>query len=109
MAKRVNISTARNELASLFDRVIGHEGEKVVIRRRDGEREAVLVSRDYVERLEVASRSPAFAKPFRLLGSARLTGDAETIIDEIRAAETREVEKRLQEFASPPKRKPRRS
>ena len=52
MLKTLNISTTRRDLPSLFDRVTARDGERINIRRRDGGPEAVLVGRDYLDRLE---------------------------------------------------------
>lgn len=102
MAKRVNISTARKDLPILFDRVTDREGEKVVIRRRDGGQEAVLVSRSYVEQLELASRRSS-GRVFRLLGSGTLLAPGDEVLRVVRAAEVAETEKREQELAPPRK------
>ena len=98
MARLVNISTARKNLPGLFDRVTSRDGEMVVIRRRDGGREAVLISRDYIERLERQAGALRAGKPFKLLGSLALAGDAASVLDEVRAGDRRESEKRLREF-----------
>ena len=99
MLRHVNISKARKELPALFDRVTTHDGEKILIRRRDEEREAVLVSRDYVERLELSHRRAASEKPFRLIGSGKLLVSDEEALAEIRAGEARASEQRRKEFA----------
>ena len=105
MARLVNITNARKDLPKLFDRVTAHDGVKVIIRRRDGGREAVLVSRDYLEGLEKKHAEPAAPKNKRwsLSGSMKLTMPVEDIIAEIRANDDREFEKRLNEFAPLPK------
>jgi PHD/YefM family antitoxin component YafN of YafNO toxin-antitoxin module len=103
MAKQVNISAARRELPSLFDRVTRRDGEKVIIRRRDAGPEAVLVSRDYIDSLEQATRDLARATPFRLVGSGELLGSVEDVIATMRGQQTRERDARLDELA--PRRK----
>ncbi|HEY3353659.1 MAG TPA: hypothetical protein VGQ83_10445 [Polyangia bacterium] len=105
MAKPVNISAARRDLPSLFDRVTRRDGEKVVIRRRDGGREAVLVSRDYVERLERTKRQVVGTTAFRLLGSGELLVPVEEAVANLRAAEERDAAKRLAELAPRPGRR----
>lgn len=111
MAKRVNISTARKELPTLFNRVTSRDGEKVVIGRRDGGPEAVLVSRGYIERLEIASPKAPPGKPWSLFGSGTIVGGGtvEDVLAEVRAEDNRQTEKRLAEFTAPlPPRKARR-
>jgi hypothetical protein len=109
MPKRLNISTARKELPALFDRVATREGERVIIRRRDGGEEAALISLGYLERLELAHRQRAAAKPFKLIGSGTMVVSVEDVLGEIRAADEREIEKRQRDFASraPARRKTR--
>lgn len=101
--RSVNISTARKDLPALFDRVTKEEGAKVVIRRRDQEREAVLVSRDYVDRLERGARQRA-SKGFRLVGSGTLMVQVDEVLSSIRAADDAESTKRAGELA--PRRRP---
>lgn len=105
MPKRVNISTARKDLPSLFDRVTARDGEKVVIRRRDGGREAVLVGRGYVDRLEQQGRRLAAREPFTLLGSLEVRGDADGVVEDVRARDRHGSAKRL--AALLPRRRPR--
>ena len=101
MARRVNISTARKELPRLFDRVTARDGEKVVIRRRDGGKEVVLASLDYVERLEAAAREVVAASPFRLFGSGTLHAAVEETLASIRAEDAEQLAGRLAEIATP--------
>ena len=101
MANYRNISTARSELPSLFDRVTARDGERVTIRRRDGGPEAVLVSRGYLDRLELARPAPRTDRPFHLLGSGALLRPCVEVLDEIRAAAAAEAGKRLGELAPP--------
>ena len=74
MANRQSISTARRQLFDLFDRVTAGDGEKVVIVRRNSLKEAVLVSREYLDHLETTTRGLArrAAAGFSLFGSATL-------------------------------------
>ena len=74
MADRRSISTARRQLFDLFDQVTGSEGDRVVIARRNAPKEAVLVSREYLDHLENTTRHLArrAAKAFSLFGSATL-------------------------------------
>jgi len=102
MASRVNISTARRELPALFNRVTSRDGAKVVIGRRDGGREAVLASREYVERLEVAERRVGRGTSFRVMGSATIVGTVEEVLGEIRAEQAGQRAKRLAELTIPP-------
>lgn len=87
------MSTARRELPSLFDVVTGRDGATVVIARRDGGPEAVLVGRAYIERLERASRLASTERPFRLAGSIRAVVDDP--IGQLRESAGAEAEKRL--------------
>lgn len=107
MARPLNISTARRTLPALFDRVTKRQGEKVVIRRRDGVEEAVLVSGGYLERLE---RGPRFAAPtsFRLFGSGTLVAPVDEVIDEVRAAEAAESKRRARTLVAAARRRARR-
>lgn len=105
MAKMVNISAARRDLPSLFDRVTTNDGDKVVIRRRDGGREAVLVSRDYVERLERANRRLGAGSAFRLVGSGEVLSSIEDAIADIRADDKREADHRIATAVPRPERK----
>lgn len=98
MPKPMNISAARKDLPSLFDRVIRRTGEMVVIRRRDEDREAVLVSREYVQSLLLASRGGAPASKFLLIGSGEAVSDVEDAISEIRAEQEREANHRNAEL-----------
>lgn len=100
MPKPLNISTARKELPSLFDRVTNRRGEIVVIRRRDGDREAVLVAREYLDSLQAASRRLAPAQPFRLLGSGTALSDVETVLGAIRAEEESDAGVRIADFVT---------
>jgi PHD/YefM family antitoxin component YafN of YafNO toxin-antitoxin module len=99
MSKTLNISAARKELPSLFDRVTSRNGERVVIRRRDGDREAVLVGRDYIESLEAANRRGAAGTDFRLIGSGSALRDVEEAIAEIRSADALAAGRRQREVA----------
>ena len=99
MAKAVNISTARRDLPSLFDKVTGRKGEIVVIRRRDGDRQAVLVDREHFESLEVATRRLSAGWEFKLIGSGEATGDIDAVLSEIRADDRREAERRQGEMS----------
>lgn len=102
MAKPLNISTARKQLPAIFDRVTGRRGAKVVIRRRDGDREAVLVDRGYVEALEAASRRLSSEPDFRLVGSGEAICDVEEALAEIRAADATEAASRGDEVVPGP-------
>jgi PHD/YefM family antitoxin component YafN of YafNO toxin-antitoxin module len=99
MAKAVNISTARRDLPSLFDKVTGRKGEIVVIRRRDGDRQAVLVDREHFESLEAATRRLSAGRGFKLIGSGEATGDIDAVLSEIRADDRREAERRQAEMS----------
>lgn len=103
MAKSLNISTARRTLPTLFDRVTARDGEKVVIHRRDGDQEAVLVSRGYLDRLEKETRRGT-GTAFKLIGSGRMLGSVEEAVAEVRAAEAAEAEKRARELGPSRKR-----
>ena len=98
MPKPMNISAARKDLPSLFDRVIRRTGEMVVIRRRDEEREAVLVSRQYVQSLLLKDRRAAPASQFLLVGSGEALSDVEAAVSEIRAAQESETNRRSGEM-----------
>jgi len=98
MAKRVNISTARRELPTLFDRVTRRDGERVVIRRRDGGPDAVLVSREYVDSLERTTQELARSIPFRLVGSGELLAPVEDALAAMRGQQARSVDQRLGEL-----------
>lgn len=100
MAKRVNISTARKHLPALFDRVTERDGDRVLIHRRDDGREAVLVSRSYIDRIELASRRLARGEAFDVVGSLTIVGDADGVLDEVRAVQSKEAHKRHRELAS---------
>jgi PHD/YefM family antitoxin component YafN of YafNO toxin-antitoxin module len=98
--RRVNISTARRELPSLFDRVTERPGEKVTIARRDGGAEAVLVSRSYLEHLE--AQRPARATTFKLMSSGTLNAPADEVLAAIRRKDAEVTEARLADlFAKP--------
>jgi PHD/YefM family antitoxin component YafN of YafNO toxin-antitoxin module len=91
MGERRTISTARQELFELFDRVTGDEGERIVIARRTSRKEAVLISKDYLEQLETANHQLArrAATSFSLFGSATLAVPPDDIFHVTRQEQTR--------------------
>ena len=105
MSKSVSISDARKLLPTLFDRVTAHDGQRVVIRRRDDVSEAVLVSRAYLERLELAANGRRDGSPFRLVGSGTVSGDVNETIAAIRSDDAVVSASRLAEFAGSPRRR----
>lgn len=78
------LSQARAELFALFEEVTAHAGRKVILRHRGSDRDAVLVSRQYLHLLEQARPGAATAS-FSLFGSAVLDGDLEQALADIRA------------------------
>lgn len=100
----IPISEARKNLFALFERVVRAEGEKFVITRRGHMQRAVLVSEQYLLQLEARllpqkprQRPPDPSPRFHMAGSARILGDPETVIAEVRALQRklrREKERR---------------
>jgi PHD/YefM family antitoxin component YafN of YafNO toxin-antitoxin module len=101
MSKRVNISTARKNLPALFDQVTRSDRAKVIIQRRDGEEQAVLVGHSYLERLEIELNQSAKERPLALIGSARLSSPLVDVVAELRESEGREIELRVRDFLAP--------
>lgn len=91
--KPVPISTARKDFFQLFEKAVRHDGQKIVISRRGVQQRAVLVSAEYVERLERQAQSPARplsnAQVAKLLarrrGTMTIVGDPDTVLSEVRA------------------------
>ena len=100
MIDYVNISTARKRLPALFDTVTARDGAQVSIRRRDSGAEAVLVSRDYLDRLEHAYPHVPPGEAFRLIGSGKLLRPGADVINEIRAEAASESLRRANEMAA---------
>lgn len=91
MSNRHSISTARRQLFDLFDRVTGSEGDRVVIVRRNTPKEAVLVSRDYLDHLETTARrlTARAATSFSLFGSATLLVPPDDVLRATRQEQAR--------------------
>lgn len=77
------LSQARAELFALFEDVTAHSGRRIILRHRGGGRDAVLVSREYLERIERAQPG-AGGGSFSLVGSATLNRPLEEALAEIR-------------------------
>lgn len=92
MERARTLSQARQELFAIFEEVIAHPGRKVVLRHRGSDKDAVLVSREYLQRLE-EGRAEARSGGFSLFGSATLNGSVDEVLTEIRheAEETRRL------------------
>lgn len=88
------LSQARAELFALFEDVTTHAGRKVILRHRGGGRDAVLVSREYLERIERAQAS-AEGGSFSLFGSATLNRPLEEALGEIRQDAAAASERKL--------------
>jgi PHD/YefM family antitoxin component YafN of YafNO toxin-antitoxin module len=101
------ISAARAELFELFEEVIAHDGKKVVIEHRTSPKKAVLISADYLERLERLERDAPKAGAFTLYGSGTLHVDPEDVLKDVRREENATAEKRLHSFAVPAKKRAR--
>jgi hypothetical protein len=85
------LSVARAELYELFDEVTSNQGHKVVLQHRGSSREAALVGREYLERLERLAASPqAPLERFRLSGTATLATAPDAVLAAVRA-EQREL------------------
>jgi PHD/YefM family antitoxin component YafN of YafNO toxin-antitoxin module len=98
MAKRRMVSEARKELFELFDEVTATAGRKVILGHRNSAREAVLVSRDYLEGLEAANRQMrglAAREPFHLYGSAKLNVAPEEVLTATRREQREAAEAKL--------------
>lgn len=85
----VPISRARQNLFAYFDQAVRQEGAKIFIARRGQKQRAVLVSAGYLAALENRSTlKPADGNrgpKFHMAGSARIIGDPETVISDVRA------------------------
>ena len=80
----VTISEARRRLFDLFERVTSRRPDRVVIRHRDGDREAVLIDREVLEGLERRA-AEATTTSFDLFGSATLHTSPDDVLSAVRA------------------------
>lgn len=95
MPKTVDISKFRADLFTLFDDVVRHDGDAVVVERRGYAERAVLTSERYIlaveRQLEALRRALATlqqsapAAQFRLFESAELNIEADQILARSRA------------------------
>ena len=98
--KSITITEARRRLFDLFEEVLERGDAVVAIEHRDRKERAVLVSESYVRSLEarVAALEAKNGSGFRLIGSATLVGDPDTILDEVRARQAELFEAKLRKF-----------
>ncbi|MCC7539070.1 MAG: hypothetical protein IT379_22795 [Deltaproteobacteria bacterium] len=105
MQRRLSISEARKSLFALFRSVTANTGSQVILSHRTSAQQAVLVSKEYVERLELVSRrGPAHTK-FRLFGSGSLLMSPDDVVDVGRREQAALFERKLRSLGGPLKRR----
>ncbi len=93
------LSQARTDLFGIFEDVTKHPGRKVVLRHRGSDAEAVVVSRDYLARLERGAAC-AVDSTFSLFGSAVIHGSVDEVLREVRRDAEAGLEKKLANLSS---------
>lgn len=94
------LSAARAELFELFEEVTARDGTKVIIAHRTSPKKAVLVSEDYLDRLERAVRAPSVSS-FKLFGSMELCASPDDPLESTLREQTTLAEKKLRAFDAP--------
>jgi hypothetical protein len=102
----VPLTEARVRLFQLVEDLLAGRTDRIALSHRAREEQVLLVRASDIERMEAElaalRRRSAVSEPRPLWGIATLVGDPETIIDEIRAEERRQSEKRMREFCADP-------
>ena len=81
MQRRLTVTEARASLFDLFRAVTTKPGSQVVLSHRTSSEQAVLVSKEYVERLEMLSRKEPARGRFRLFGSGTLVAPPDDVVE----------------------------
>jgi PHD/YefM family antitoxin component YafN of YafNO toxin-antitoxin module len=84
MEKHVMISQARRDLFDLFEEVVSKGRTRVLIRHRDSDEQAVLISRKELGRMEARARASETAAAFSLAESATIHGAPEDVLTGVR-------------------------